>query len=42
MDMEHHVAGHITDGSLGMQGRVINDTKSTKVHVLGRLGLVGS
>ena len=42
MDIDHHVAGHITDGGVGVQGRVIKEAKGTKVCVLGRLGLVGS
>ena len=42
MDMEHHVAGHITDGGVGVQGSVIKEAKGTKVRVLGRLYFVRS
>ena len=39
--MKHHVAGHITDGGVRVQGSVIKEAKGIEVRVFGRLGLVG-
>ena len=39
--MKHHVAGHITDVGVRVQGSIIKEAKVTEVRVFGRLGLVG-
>ena len=41
MDMKHHLTGHITDGDVRVQGRIIKEAKGMEVRVFGCLGLVG-